>query len=330
MTDVAKTQPNVFQKSANDLTKEKLVGKKEAFGPIFDKFDVNKDGTLDKAEARATKGFMQSLFDRNIPMEKALKAEGFNLNKVFAFGYNFESEIFVDGKIDRNFQRNEGDCWVLFAVNALANTTKGAECIKESIKEKENGNIAVTLKGAKKTFEFTPEEIKAAKKRLSAGDDDVVLVEMAIETHRKELLESKTGTMDVDSVENNIGLGTKKHPLKGGLVNEAFFLLTGKQSLVYTSPDGQTAPDKSIYIDASGVEKNLDIMMNNPDKYASGAIFKDTKKGNLVNNHFYSIKRVEKDSIVLVNPWDSGEEFAMPRKEFMTKVDEMAFCDMEK
>lgn len=69
--------------------------------------------------------------------------------------YNYDS----DGVIDDTKQRSIGDCWVLAGVNSLRDSAIGAQMLKDSIQQNDDGSVTVTLKGVGKEYTYSAEEI---------------------------------------------------------------------------------------------------------------------------------------------------------------------------
>lgn len=285
--------------------------------------------------------------------------------------------ISTNGKIENFKQGNTGDCWALAAIHTLAKTKNGAEIIKNSIKKLPSGNVVVELKGAKESYRFTPEQVNDAKGRLSQGDDDVRLLEMALEQHRLKLLvaakDKKASIEDLryisdfanpSEMSEYVGSGTLSEPLDGGFGANAIFLLTGKTSKTaydyqganvvanaekeidnikkderFSLAESQRKQSLMYQIKASGVKtqeatkkinEKLDEFSANPGRFAvTGSFYQYDKKQGIYTCHAYSLKSVDGDKVILVNPWNSKEETVISRKEFLSNYNFWTFCDME-
>lgn len=122
-----------------------------------------------------------------------------------------------DGIIGDFKQGKIGDCWFLAQTKLISKTPEGAETIKNSIKNNNNGTFTVTFKGAPdKNYSVTEEEIRKSKDKLAKGDKDVRILEIAADKWRLE-----TQGKSIDEV---------------GTPVEANFLLTGqKNTMTYDS-----------------------------------------------------------------------------------------------
>lgn len=223
----------------------------------------------------------------------------------------------TDGVIGDTKQQSIGDCWILSGTNALRDIPKGAKAIKDAIKKNPDGSVTVTLKGVKRSYTFTPDEIGAhdytkTNKEYSTGDVDMNLIEMAITRYRKEII-PEDETQRTGKIKN----ASPEDPVKGGLLEEAIEYLTGVKSKV-----GKT-------------EKEIDKMLKNKieheSRYVTMVQFKEKHSTNkdITNNHAYQVKRVTEDTVYVVNPWDSSKEIAYPLEEFKANVQRMTQADFK-
>ncbi|MCI1272929.1 MAG: hypothetical protein LKG27_00645 [Clostridiaceae bacterium] len=203
----------------------------------------------------------------------------------------------LDGKFDTAYQIGKGDCYLLASINALANTPEGQKLLQQDIKETTNEKgekvYVVSFPGAKKareslingtgnvkmdklpedkvhiqeSYTITESELKEASKRagkdFSAGDKDVLLMEVAYGKYRDDVAKTITDNkLDPRKTSRIAGLGIEKvnngDNLSGGLGSEAMFILTGKQSEEYVS----TSMPPVCYIDSN-------LQMHVPDEAGS-------------------------------------------------------------
>lgn len=221
-----------------------------------------------------------------------------------------------DGKIDDTYQKDIGDCWVLSSVNALRDTTTGAQLIKDSIQHNDDGSVTVHLKGVDKSYTYSPEQIGAHEytdknKSYAMGDIDMNLIEMAFNDYRYELLSNTTnprGELREASLED---------PLNGGWLETGISVLTGKSyEAVLIKPQ---------------IEKTLKQKQKNPQDYSMLTSFKTTDEeiDGIMTKHAYSIKRVTKDTVYVVNPHDSSKEIAYPKDKFMENAEYITSFDLK-
>lgn len=219
-------------------------------------------------------------------------------------GKKIDLKFDTDGKIDDFKQMGYGDCWLLASLNALKDTVIGSKLIKESVIHKSNGDITINLKGVKKSYTFTPEEIvqaindgKKIGKRYSEGDIDVVLFELAVQRFRKE----------------------DNRDLNSGTMDEGFKILTGKSSMM--SFFGIAEPFM------------LDAKKKNPEKYALIAAFEGPDYSvsyDIENQHAYSISRVDDKNVYIVNPHDTSKEIVYPIDKFKKNCIALSSINLDK
>lgn len=230
-----------------------------------------------------------------------------------------EPTYLSDKKIGSTKQHDVGECWALSGVNALNTTSQGQKIIADSIQHNKDGSVTITLKGIKKSYTYSAEQIalaqyKDSSKTLATGDTDMNLLEMAIADYRYEVSQSVSfASLSVDA----------NDPLSGGWNREALYYLTGQHPTnTYT---------------ASSTQKMLEKKMQNANNYAMTTSFKSKDetfnaqgKGEVVSGHVYSISRVTKDTVYLINPWDSSTEIPYPMSSYLKNADGVSSIDMSK
>lgn len=216
----------------------------------------------------------------------------------------------------------KGDCWLLSGVNALANTTEGRKAIKKSVrKNPETKQITVYLKGVNREIIINPEAFDAAKqsKNYLKGDDDVLAIELAVESYKSNLL--KSGDAKNNNGPNiingkNVKGGTET-PLAGGFSSDLMFLLTGKKAKT-TFNAGK--------ISLGLIKNDLENMKRNPQQFAVTCNFKKATNG-MVINHAYAVKDFDDNRVILINPWDSSKEESIPIAQFLENVKSLSVLD---
>jgi|GEM_PF-6153841 len=221
------------------------------------------------------------------------------------------STVKIDKRIGKFEQsKTANDCWLVASIKALFKTKEGAQAIKDAIsQDPDTGNVTVTLKTGD-SYTFTPQEINDAESRLSTGDDDVRVLEMAVEKHRKKEMEEcqKAG-------KKYKGCGTTEIPLMYGTPEEAIKLIAGKLS-TELEPSHNTEWN---LIEPLNQNTYLDLIEKYPDKYCALITFdKEDTSRNIVPKHLYVIDHVEGDNIMLINPWNSDERTLISRDELLT------------
>lgn len=176
----------------------------------------------------------------------------------------------VDGTFDTSYQKGRGDCYLLAGLNALRASSSGMELLKQNItitQDAQGNNVyTINLPGAKEarqklieqgvpedqidikeSYTFTEAELhekaKQAGKKYSAGDKDVLLLEVAYEQYRTD---AKNDIQDLIQVKPDMkpaeaeymlhargvngAMGGADDTLSGGQSSDAIFMLTGKPS----------------------------------------------------------------------------------------------------
>lgn len=204
----------------------------------------------------------------------------------------------ANGKIDSKFTQNlPGDCALLASIFSMAQTEEGAKAIENSINiiEDANGNITkyeVTFDGPDETYTVTQNELEEAKKegerQYSTGDDDVTVLELAMEKCFKESDDEKLKEILnnypklSDDVLNNVNPSSVTYLLADETLETAYVHSPNKESLTrsfipqqnYTLKDinGNTITLKegSLYrptsIEGTGESANLVISYPNSDE----------------------------------------------------------------
>lgn len=93
----------------------------------------------------------------------------------------------ANGKIDAGF--NQGyvmDCWLLSAIKSVSINPKGREMLNDLISLDDKGNVTVQLKGVKRTYTISKEELKGANE-FAQGDLDIRAIELAVNKYLHEI-----------------------------------------------------------------------------------------------------------------------------------------------
>lgn len=215
----------------------------------------------------------------------------------------------VDGNFDIGCQKGRGDCYLLAGINALRQTPEGMQMLKENIEVSidENGKkvYTITFPGAKiarealisgeggagiralpedkvyiqESYTITEDELDAALKqqgkKYSAGDRDIVLLEVGFEKYRKDVDKTvRANNINARQTSLVAGLAIGAHRvgtsdvLSSGQGADAIFILTGKKSeYYYHRPSGDKPATCYVNADLSMVAvesgESLDEAMEN-------------------------------------------------------------------
>lgn len=278
----------------------------------------------------------QTIFSKlNGNKEKVLTTE--DSQDDFAGVIKFDKKVKFDGKIGRLFQGAVGDCDALVGAVTMSNSN-WQKYINRAIKQDKDGNVTVTLCGVNKKYTFSSDDIAVnSAMKFSKADPDMVALEMAVQNHRKEVIASnkpvfvvddaynpKTGKGKVytypdgvysyskDDLANLVGRKDSPNPLEGTLASQMFYYLTGKTGVLAIGP--------------KFISSYLDKFKKNPENYAISVTFEnelDSDKNkqdmdkSIVPYHGYGLKKVNKDSVTLINPWNTDYEINVPKKDLL-------------
>ncbi|MBR1424027.1 hypothetical protein IJ579_00515 [bacterium] len=180
---------------------------------------------------------------------------------MIAAGNSSSNPTPVDNTVDNFAQKQRGDCYFLSEILAIKNTANGQEILNKNIKRNANGSVTVTLPGALAiknnyfsrglgskcaitgTYTITKEALERAASfsgiSYAAGDMNVVILELAMESYRAEmretmrLLGNDASNYAFGSAQQATGNARNNDQLSGGFAFDAAFILTGQKSDVY-------------------------------------------------------------------------------------------------
>lgn len=249
--------------------------------------------------------------------------------------YEYENSAHgaLDGTVEPTWQGRTGDCWLIAGTNSLARTELGAKMIKDVIHKNDDGSVTITLKGANKTYTYTPEQIMSYeyainKEYTATGDLDMNLIEMAVSDYRREII----ATTPESEIPREMKDANNRAPLEGGTGEESMFYLTGIK--------GNTTSD------VKAIGKEIDKFQQNPQKYAMVVNFKEDDPTvyceeaeefgwsrsdivEILDKHAYTVNRVDEKNVWLKDPKDSYWEIRYPKDKFYQNVQRISSVDLE-
>lgn len=288
----------------------------------------------------------------------------------------------LDGKFDTAYQIGKGDCYLLASINSLSQTEEGQKLLQQNVKVSVNdkgekvytisfpgaanarealisgkGNASIGQLPEDKvhiqgSYTITEAELNDAAKRAgkdySAGDKDVLLLEVAYEKYRKDVAQTiKDNHIDPRKTKYVAGLGISNvsgDTLSGGNAAEATYILTGKKSLVYENksniPTCYVDSNMQMHIleDENGNRVKAGVMAIENTQNANidsilDKLRKDSADGKIddfaasvsfivssqeVNGstikgggHALTIRKVTENEVILSNPWDPDTDIVM-------------------
>lgn len=235
-------------------------------------------------------------------------------------GIKIEYANLCNGKIDETFSQGRiGDCWLLASIEGIRNSELREELEKNIIKNND-GSWTIKFAGANLNYNISEEEVQEAKRKgyYSNGEDDVLLLELAFEKHRKEY--GKLSQELFDEFKNT----TQDNVLNGGDFFEFSLLMFG-------SDDYKTGYEFKNF------NKVFELKEKNPDKYCVYMSFGNTDKSELVlkdvegnditlasESHAWSIESVDNNTVTIINPHDTSKKYTFNRNK-LSKVTNETF-----
>ncbi len=215
-------------------------------------------------------------------------AVGTLFTPVSAFAVAANPETELDGELSTFHQGNAGDCGAVSAIQALDNSVYGKDLLQKMITVNSNGSYTLNFGSGKKTV--SQKEVDAAP---ITGDLDARVIEA--------------------------GLQKAMNVYNGCFACDVFTTMTGFKQKTYYEASSKT-----------------DIMNALADKFASGQgamaacdfTIADPSKGIIGDGgHSYSIKWVDEDSVIIINPWDTSKLIDMSRSQFENSIRYMTYVD---
>ena len=234
----------------------------------------------------------------------------------------------VNGYIDENIAQGIiSDCWLITPVENLSYTPKGAEIIHNAISVNENGNIDVYFKGPDLTYTVTLDEINKGNKEYSVysrGDDDMLVLEIAAEKFRKDLLDGK---IPVDESLPSYLYYTNtsgSNVLDIGETRQAYWMLAG----ITDSIEARTK-DEISYVLAK-YKANPDVSLLNVELNDTAKV-KDIngKSCFIFGSHGYGVKDMTDDTITLASATHTDRDIVLSKEEFSKlPISCLIYCEL--
>ncbi len=274
----------------------------------------NKLGIENTAPMVLTKDWLNKLFENDVlsVLDDILNNSVDEVKREYYCG--------VDGVIDTFSQGSMGDCWLLGGLISIANNENGKQILKDAIKQNDDNSITITFKKPAASYTISAETMIETRQNrgYSKGDNDVLAMELAVSMLINDLKNGKYSDTSWDNgstVEN------------GGHSAFIFRILTGKSSSFISG--GEQYDRVELLEEMYKFYKDSTLILNASTGSSPKSVTTiDGKLVELVGPHAYGVSNMTENTITLINPWNSSEEFTITYEEFAKSFHEIDFCDL--
>ena len=270
---------------------------------------------------------------------------------ILSESYQFD----INKKIDETSQGSLDDCWLIATLTSLSFSKNGEKLLNNAVKIDQNGDFSINFKGVDTSVKVTKEEMFDEKNngKYAKGDDDVILFEIA---YRKIMNKIRSGQTEAPDFIKQAAIEGETS-ISGGIMKDAVYLLTGDISKHQYNCEHLAYKDDFLssilrkipgltYLFKSNMDYVYDLLEKNPENYcatisfwngdddlvpSSPIVAKDINGENVVltnSSHSWSIKEVQGNNVVLVNPWDTSVEVTFEKDEISKYVSGIAYYEL--
>ena len=233
------------------------------------------------------------------------------------------NEKVANGKIDNEiYQGSVGNCWLLASIKALTNNEETLKKLEQLIEVKENGDVIVELKGAKKKYTITKEELQN-KKEFSRGDKDVNALDIAIDRYIKEQnltlkwYQRLARMFNKDKIDP---LSTEIGAFGDNTISQAYSILFGEENLNIFYVKINHPNQELIQHLKSGNEVVVTGTLN-PKVHEINAKDENGEDYKLITNHAYTIISADENNVILLNPRNTEKKIIVSIKDYLNSFD---------
>lgn len=314
------------QKQQQESEKAQLEGEKGQLETQKDQIMAEELKDASPATKAAIKAYENSRTNVETTKTNELKKAQDDLNETVQKLSEVEAEIEqgknnkantnfdINGLIEGFEQGQTGDCWLLSSLQALSNTEEGQKILKDAIQINDDGTYTVKFNGADWAINITDADLRAARNsgQYSNGDDDVLLMEVAMQNYLTQVRNGdiQTSSADITATAQEGGI----NPLNSGRSTNLTELLTGNTNWSI----GDNADINELFSQVQNNQNNTFATLsfrpgsNMLNTLNAGAV---TTGASADSGHLWSVKSVSGNNITLINPWDSDQEIVTTKDE---------------
>ena len=194
----------------------------------------------------------------------------------------------LDGRLSTIYQGDANDCGAVSAIQALDNSKFGKKFLSKVISVNSDGSYTLNFGSGKQVVSETD-----ADNAYISGDLDARVIEAGLQN----AMNVYNGCFACDVFTKMTGFG--QNTVSGA---------TAKTNMMNT----MTSKCNS----GEGITAACDFNIADPSKGIIGD-----------GGHSYSIKSVTKDTVVVINPWDTSKFINMSRSQFESSIRYMTYVD---
>lgn len=283
---------------------------------------LDTDFSIDTFEQIDIKGANDSLIDAQKKANKSISYT--NGVKILQKSLYETDENIVNGYIDKPVvQGIVADCWLLGAAENMSYTPGGAKILHDAIRQDENGDLKVYLKGPGLEYTVTQEELWENNQNytlLSFGDDDMLAIEIAVQKFRQDI---KDGNIEIDKSLPEYMFDTNSDTfsvLNYGETRQGYWILGGLTDTDTSGNDLDKARKLIEKFRQDPKHSMLDVELKKDIKVTDLSGQTQTLKA----SHAYCVREIKDNVITLISTTNSQYEIKLP----LDSIYEMPIIDV--
>ena len=221
-------------------------------------------------------------------------------------------------------QGKTADCWLLSTINSINETKKGKDFFKNIFDYNGDETVVHLYVG---DYTVTNEELKIGRIRNSKGDDDVLLIELAVEKALADYNEGKVTLPQAVITEELGGKGTFS-TLNMGSQDAAIYILTGRPAEYLKISKYEDKIDNYFRLFQTAEKENMSLTASIETDSTSYTNQTTGQTYFLKGHHAYCIKEVKDGYITLTNPDNSSINIEMDIDSFKEIFSSVTYADI--